>query len=383
EATQKIATLYHNNGYIYAQVNPEERRRTGADGRNYLDLAWSIREGSPATINRINIVGNDVTHERVIREAIVLLPGSVFNQDRLLRSYQNISNLGFFQQPLPFPDIEQTENGIDVDITFRVQERRTGNINFGASLGQGTGIGGFLGLEEPNLFGRGKRGRIQYQFGRNINDFTLTYSDPAIRGSRYSGTITLFNSRQRFTIGDLGRRVQTGGSLQFGFPFMGSNYTRLFGSYGFQRIRFTEGSEDLRARFNCNNCSRSTLGVTLVRDTRIDLPFPTGGSMVSTSAETNGGFLGGTGQYQKIEAEGRWYAPLGSMGGNPQLGTGVRFVLALKARTGFIFGDAGPFFTELYSMGGTQFGVPLRGYDEFSITPDGFDTRANGGAASP
>ncbi|MGH7658410.1 MAG: BamA/TamA family outer membrane protein, partial [Gemmatimonadales bacterium] len=122
---------------------------------------------------------------------------------------------------------------------------------------------------------------------------------------------------------------------------------------------------------------------TLVRDTRIDLPFPTGGSMVSTTAETNGGFLGGTGQYQKIEADGRWYAPLGSMGGNQQLGTGVRFVLALKARTGFIFGDAGPFFTELYSMGGTQFGVPLRGYDEFSITPDGFDSRATGGAASP
>ncbi len=382
-ATEKVSTLYHNNGYIYAQVNSEERRRTGPDGQSYLDLAWSIREGSPATINKINIVGNDVTHERVIRDAIVLLPGSVFNQDRLLRSYQNISNLGFFQQPLPFPDIEQTENGIDVDITFRVQERRTGNINFGASLGQGTGIGGFLGLEEPNLFGRGKRGRLQYQFGRNINDFTLSYSDPSIRESRISGTLTLFNSRQRFTIGDLGRRVQTGGSLQLGFPFFGSRYTRLFTSYGFQRIRFTEGSSDLRARFNCNNCSRSTLGMSLLRDTRIDLPFPTAGGMIQTSVETNGGILGGTGRYQKLESEGRWYAPLGSMGGNPQLGTGVRFVLGLTAKSGFIFGDAGPFFTELYSMGGTQFGVPLRGYDEFSITPDGFDAFAAGSSASP
>ena len=44
------------------------------------------------------------------------------------------------------PDVQPSENGVDVDITFRVEERRTGNINFGASVGQGTGLGGFIGL---------------------------------------------------------------------------------------------------------------------------------------------------------------------------------------------------------------------------------------------
>ena len=177
-ATEKVGNLYANNGYIYAQVVPEETRRTGADGKPYVDLGWTVREGSPATINKIEIVGNDVTHERVIREAIVMLPGDLFSRDRLIRSYQNVSNLGFFQQPMPSPDVKPSENGVDVDIIFRVEERRTGNINFGASLGQGTGVGGFLGLEEPNLFGRGKRGRLQWQFGKNINDFTLSYTDP-------------------------------------------------------------------------------------------------------------------------------------------------------------------------------------------------------------
>ena len=81
--------------------------------------------------------------------------------------------------------------------------------------------------------------------------------------------------------------------------------------------------------------------------------------------------------------EGRWYAPLGTMGGVGQLGGGVQFVLGLTAKSGFIFGDAGPFFTELYSLGGVQFGIPLRGYEEFSITPDGFDPSASGNQASP
>ncbi len=255
--------------------------------------------------------------------------------------------------------MKPTSNNVDVDIVFRVEEKRTGNINFGASLGQGTGVGGFIGLEEPNLFGRGKRGPAAVAVRAQHQRLHHRYTDPAIRESRISGTLTLFNSRQRFTVGDLGRRRQIGGSLQFGFPFFGSRYTRFFASYGLQVIQFTEGAEDLRERFQCFNCTRSTLGGSLVRDTRIDLPFATGGSLLNGSLEFNGGPLGGTGDYRKVDFEGRWYAPLGTVGGSDQLGSGIRFVLGLTAKAGFIFGDAGPFFTELYSMGGTQFGIPL------------------------
>jgi outer membrane protein insertion porin family len=382
-ATEKVQNLYANNGYLYAQVEPSEVRRTASDGKHLIDLQWSIREGSPATINKIEIVGNDVTHERVIREAIVMLPGDLFSRERLIRSYQNVSNLGFFQQPLPSPDVKPAANGVDVDVTFRVEERRTGNINFGASLGQGTGVGGFLGLEEPNLFGRGKRGKLQWQFGSHINDFTLSYTDPAIRESRISGTISLFDSRARYTIGDLGQQKRTGGSLQLGFPFLGSRYTRLFTSYSYQRVRYSGGSEDLRARFNCSACSRSSLGASVLRDTRFGLPFATGGSLANVSGELNGGFLGGTGNYRKVDLEGKWYAPLGSLGGGAQLGGGgVQFVLGLTTKAGFIFGDPGPFFTEMYSLGGVQYGIPLRGYDEFSITPNGFDPNASTNTAS-
>lgn len=391
-SVEALQTLYSNNGYIYAQVAPEETRRELPDGRHIVDLAWNIGEGRVASINKVVIVGNDVTHERVIREAIVMFPGQVFSRDALLRSYQNVSNIGFFQQPLAGPQVEpvpcpvgtpQDQCSPDVDITFRVEEKRTGNINFGASLGQGTGLGGFLGLEEPNLFGRGKRGKLQWQFGANINDFVLSYTDPAIRESRISGTISVYDSRQRFIIRDLGRRRQTGGSLQLGFPFLGARYTRFFTSYGLQRVRYSEGSAELQQRFICNNCTRSTLGTSVVRDTRIGLPFATAGSQLQTSFELNGGFLGGSGNYRKVDTEGRWYAPLGTLGGDGQLGAGIQFVLGLTARSGFIFGQADNFPFEQFSLGGVQFGIPLRGYEEFAITPDGFDPGAGGSQASP
>ncbi|HVX88486.1 MAG TPA: outer membrane protein assembly factor BamA [Gemmatimonadales bacterium] len=382
-ATRQVQTLYGNNGYIYANVQAQETRRTLPDGTHLLDLTWQIQEGQPATIRRIDILGNDVTHERVIREAILLVPGELFNQDRFIRSYQNIANLGFFEQPMPEPQVEPIDGGPDVNLTFHVTEKRTGNINFGASIGQGTGVGGFLGLEEPNLFGRAKRGRFQWQFGRNVNDFTLSYTDPAFRDTRVSTTISLYNSRQRFTVGDLGRRRTRGGSLQVGFPLMGSRYTRLFFSYGLQSQTFTGGSSDLQSRFNCNNCTRSTLGVNLVRDTRIGLPFPTDGAYISVGGEQNGGILQGTGNYQKVDLESRFYTPLGTSGGTGgPFGGGIQYVLGLTARSGFVFGDASQFPTDLYSVGGVQFGIPLRGYEEFSITPDGFNAQSGSTTAT-
>lgn len=382
-ATEKLTNQYQNNGYIYSGVTPEEIRRTGPDSTHYVDLKWNIHEGQPATINRIIILGNDVTHERVIREAIVMLPGQTFNREALIRSYQNVSNLNFFQQPLPSPDVQPSENQVDVDVVFRVTERRTGNINFGASVGQGVGIGGFIGLEEPNLFGKAKRGKLQWQFGRNINDFNLSYSDPAILESGTSATITLFNSRRRYTIGDLGRQRQRGFQNQVGFRLFGSRYTRVYASWGLQQIRYSDAAADLSRVFACDNCTRSSVGLSVARDTRIGLPFAVAGSSVTIGGEQNGGVLGGTGNYRKLDFEGRWYTPLGRAGGGDQFGGGIQFTLGLTAKSGFIMGDTGPFYTELYSMGGVQYGIPLRGYEEFAITPTGFDPQAGGSQARP
>jgi len=378
DATQKLQTLYYNNGYIYMNARPEVIRRTGPDGQPVVDLRWVISEGQPAIVNKVEITGNDVTHDRVIREAIVLLPGDVFRQDALIRSYQSVSNLGFFQQPLPFPDTRPANDQGDIDVIFRVSEKRTGNINFGASVGQGTGVGGFLGLDEPNLFGLGKRGRFQWQFGKNINDFDVSYTDPAFRDSRVSLTVGLHNTRLRYTIADLGQVKRRGGNIQLGFPLFNDRYTRLFVSYALDDQTFTGASAGV-ASLSCNACVRSTFGVSVLRDTRIDLPFPTAGTMHSVGISQSGGPLGGTGDFQRLDLEGRWYAPLGQLGGRASASP-VKFVMGFSTRSGLVFGNS-PFFDQLFTMGGTQYGIPLRGYDEFSVTPHGYDPRATNGQA--
>ena len=378
-ATGEVHSLYWDNGYIRAQVQDVMSRRTRTDGSRVVDLRWQIREGAPAIVSRIKIVGNTITHEDVIRRAIFMVPGDVFRRSMLIRSYQSISNLGFFEQPLPVPFTEPANQQGDVDVIFTVKERRTGNVNFGASVGQGTGVGGFIGMEEPNLFGKGKRIKFQLQFGSNLSDFSVTYTDPAIRGSLISGSLRLHNTRQRFTIADLGRITTRGGSVQLGFPLFGSRFTRVLGSYLLEQSDF-DSPQALLSVFRCSNCVLSSASISVVRDTRVGLPFATGGALHNFALSQNGGPLGGSGNFRRATFEGRWYAPLSQ---GDQLGFGgMQFLLGFTAKTGFVWGDAGPHFRQLFSMGGTQFGIPLRGYDEFSITPNGFDPTASGSRAS-
>lgn len=83
DATRKVQEAYANEGYIYASINPVvERRRVGPDSQPRVDLRWEIDEKTPAIVNRVDIVGNDVTVETCIRDQLFLLPGDVFNQDR-------------------------------------------------------------------------------------------------------------------------------------------------------------------------------------------------------------------------------------------------------------------------------------------------------------
>jgi outer membrane protein insertion porin family len=383
DATQKLYTAYRNEGYLYTSVRNDVIRRTGVDGKPVVDVRWVIQEGQPAIVNKIEIVGNDVTHEGVIRDALEMLPGDVFRQAALIRSYQNLSNLGFFQQPLPFPEPRPANDQGDVDVVFHVQEKRTGNVNFGASVGQGTGLGGFLGLDEPNLFGQGKKGHFQWQFGKNINDFDVSYTDPQVRDSRVTATLDLHNTRLRYSIADLGQLRRRGGSLQLGLPVFKDRHSMLFVSYSLDDQSF-DGSASNQAfalRFGCSNCIRSTIGFSVLRDNRVDLPFATAGTMTSVGLSQSGGLLGGTGDFQRLDLEGRWYAPLGQLGGTTPGSSPVKFVLGLSTRAGFVFGNS-PFFDQLFTMGGTQFGIPLRGYDEFSITPQGYDPNAASGQAS-
>jgi outer membrane protein insertion porin family len=371
-----VEERYRNEGYLYIRVNPVVNVNESVDGAPpTVDASWQIVEGTPAIINRVSIAGNEYTYEWVIRNQLFVLPGDVYSQDRLLQSYQNISALGFFETPLPFPDITPLDNG-DVDVTFNVVERQTGSINFGTSVGGGVGVSGFIGYDQPNLFGQAKSGSLRWDFGRYLNSFELSFTDPALFQSRTSGTISLFNSRDRFFQFSSGRRRRIGGNVRFGFPWLGSQRTRVFVGYGLSRTKYELfDNVDDTSLFGRPPGVQSQLSLGVTRSTLNHPLFPTLGSRQNLTIEQNGGFLLGDGDFTRLLGDGSFWVPVGQIGGDGNPSGGIRFALGLTLRAGAVFGDAGAFPFDRFWMGGVQFGQQLRGYDETTITPLGLYPR--------
>jgi outer membrane protein insertion porin family len=377
-AAQQVRDLYANEGFLYAQVVPQVRKNPVVPGQPLtVDVSWQIREGLPAYIRRVAVVGNDYTYDWVVRDRLLLLPGDRYSQQRIIQSYQSIGSLGFFETPLAPPNIVPDPETGDVDVTFVVKEKQTGSVTFGSSVGGGVGLSGFIGYEQPNLFGQAKSGHLRWDFGRYLNNFELSFSDPALFQSPVSGSISIFNSRDRFFQFATGRRKRVGSSVNFGFPVPGAQRTRLFAGYSIARTKYElfSDAEDT-SLFGLPAGTQSTLLLGITRNTLNHPIFPSLGSRLSFNSEINGGLLGGTGNFTKNMFEGTWWVPIGQLGGGGGGagggGLSPRLALGLSVNGGAIFGDASTFPFDRFWMGGVQFGQQLRGYDETTITPVGF-----------
>jgi outer membrane protein insertion porin family len=379
QATSDVYQAYRNQGYLYAQVVPfVERTHTDA-GEPAVRVGWEIAERDPAYINRVHIVGNTFTHESVIRDRIFVLPGDVYSEEMLIQSYRSIMGLGFFESPLPTPRMEQLDNG-DIDIVFVVEEKQTGSIGFGTTIGGWGGVAGFLSYDQPNLFGQAKSGALRWEFGRQYNNFSLSYTDPAIRGSQVSGSASVFSSKEnRFFNFPEGERRRTGSSVRFGVPLpVDRRFSRVFAGYQISRTEYTDFGEAGSDIFGLPPGYLSTASLSLLRQT-LDSPiFPTVGTRHELRAELSGGLLGGDGSFQKYIARGTWWTPVAQFGGSQPGVRPVRTSLGLTAEAGAIVGDASGFPFERFWMGGVQFGENLRGYDETSITPMGYSPGRGG-----
>ena len=378
QATQDVSQEYRNRGYLYAQVIPFIERTETAEGEPAVRVGWEIAENDPAYINRVAIVGNTYTHEDVIRDRIFVVPGDVYSEDLLIQSYRSIMGLGFFESPLPTPRMDQLDNG-DIDVIFEVREKQNASVNFGTTIGGWGGIAGFLGFDHPNLFGQAKNGHLRWEFGRQYNNFSASYTDPAIQGSQISGSVSVFSTRQnRFFNFPEGQRRNTGASVRMGFPLpIDRRFSRVFIGYQLSRTSYENFGEDAGDIFRLPPGLLSTVSLSLARNS-LDSPlFPTVGTRQEVRGEFSGGPLGGDGDFQKYTASGQWWAPVGQFGGGAPGVRPVRMALGLQAEAGAIFGDAANFPFEQFWMGGVQFGQRLRGYDETTITPLGYIPRSS------
>ena len=141
-----VAKLYTDRGYLFFNVEPVEVAVEG----DSIDFEMRMYEGKPATINRINIVGNTRVYEHVVRRELYTKPGQLYSQSDIMRSLRELAQMGHFDQEKLVPDISPNPEDGTVDITYQLETKSSDQIEF--SLGWGaTGLVGSLGLKFTNF----------------------------------------------------------------------------------------------------------------------------------------------------------------------------------------------------------------------------------------
>ena len=119
---------------------------------NLINLTFNIDESEKFYIEKINILGNNITREEVIRNNLLLDEGDAFNELLQTRTLNNLKSLNFFSKvESEILDIEN-ENKKIINIT--IEEKPTGEIMAGAGVGTSGGTIAF-GVSENNFLGKG------------------------------------------------------------------------------------------------------------------------------------------------------------------------------------------------------------------------------------
>ena len=136
---------------------------------NYLDLTFIIKETEKSFVKRINIFGNNITRENVIRNQLEIDEGDFYNDILLNKSINNIKSLNYFKKVESEIITDDTNN--DKIVNISLEEKPTGEIGAVAGAGTSGGTIGFF-IKENNFLGKGLK---------ISSDFTL--NSESVKGS--------------------------------------------------------------------------------------------------------------------------------------------------------------------------------------------------------
>ena len=188
---------------------------------NLINLTFDIGESEKFYVKKINILGNNITREEVIRNNFMIDEGDAFNELLQTRTLNNLKALNFFSKvESEILDIENENKKI---INIIVEEKPTGEIMAGAGVGTGGGTFAF-GVTENNFLGRG----IEFSSDISISAESLK-GIISLNNPNYKGSNKSLNTSLESTITDrltnFGYKSnKTGFSVGSGFEFYDDLY---------------------------------------------------------------------------------------------------------------------------------------------------------------
>ena len=367
-------------GYAFADVQPNFVRHKE---EKTMDVVFEVAETPRVYVERIDINGNTVTHDKVIRREFRVAEGDPFNSVAVKRSRDRIQSLGFFQEDL---EVTQTQgSGPDrVVLGLDVEEKATGELQLSAGFSSLERFLVNVSIRQRNFMGKGQELRASVNYSSYSKSIELGFTEPYLFDRNIALGGDLFRrDYSSFGLGASGNRqtsykqVSTGLQIRTGVPI--TEYLSLAGRYGLSQDEVTldrsdprffsdpDGTGPLPATcvagvYLCESLGSritSSIGYSLAYDSTDNRLRPTRGERFVLNQDFAG--LGGSVRYLRTRANAsKFIRPLSS------------FVLALSAEAGYIHS---------FENARTPTSDPVRIIDRFFLGEPqihGFDIRGVG-----
>lgn len=336
-------------GYAFVDVRPRINR--DRDART-VDVTYEIQEGPRVYVERINIVGNVRTLDKVIRREMRLAEGDAFNSAKLRRSRQRIRNLGFFERvevtnvPAEAPD--------RTVVNIEVQERSTGELSFGVGFSTADGALADISIRERNLLGRGQDLRLGFTLSQRRQELDLSFTEPYFLDRNLSAGFDIFRITRDFQRESRFDQQNIGFTLRTGYQITESLRQTLRYTLREDTIEDVAPDASRFIREQQGSTLSSIIGQELLYDRRDDRFDPTDGYYLRLVNDFAG--LGGDVSFLRNRLGAGVYYPVVE-----------EWVASLTGELGYIhsFDDEGVRIQNRFFIGGET----LRGFRSAGIGP--------------
>jgi outer membrane protein insertion porin family len=322
--TQALTDRVQNSGQPFVDVRPRVQRDRE---KHTIELVFDVSEGPRVYVERIDIVGNTRTMDKVIRREFRLAEGDAFNAALLRRTRQRLQDLGYFNnvaltnQPGSAPD-----KGL---ITAQVEEKATGELTIGGGYSTDAGALANFGIRERNMIGTGIDSGINATIAQRRSQIDLSLTDPYFldRNLVAGADVFLVQTNNQLIAEYSERRI--GFSLRLGYEF--SEHLRQTWAYSLvqRSVYDVQSAATLYVQNEAGTTLLSQIGQTITldyRDSRLD---PRQGWVLRLGTDFAG--VGGDAHYVRSKVDGTYFIPLERYFGSND------WNIAVSAGTGYLF----------------------------------------------
>jgi outer membrane protein insertion porin family len=303
----RLLDVYKDQGFAYANVTPD----TAVDlNTRTVELTYNFQKGNLVTIEKIEIVGNTKTRDEVIRRELRIAEGQLFSGTRVRASKARVTSLGYFDNV----EINQKRGSTDDKMVLEVsiKEKLTGTFQIGFGFTGGESFFAQAQLSQNNLLGYGHTASLSLQFSSIRQLFQISYSDPYLFGTQWTGAVDLYRSDLVYNGFE---RQANGGSLTAGYelspivPWLEDMRVFLTYTLEFVDVIASDQQTDLLAN-QFSSGRTSALRFSFNFDRRDNRLFPTKGFLSSAAAEFATSLLDSENLFQRYRLIQRFYQPL-------------------------------------------------------------------------